>query len=193
MTTFDLAVLAVIVLSGLFAFMRGFVRSVLNIAAWFGAAATAAAFGPRAKPLVEGWLPSPDLVEPAAYMIAFIGSLVVFLLIARILGGAVRSSAIGGIDRTLGLLFGLARGALLVVLGYIVAGMVVPIDHWPEQVLTSRSIPLVYQGAAWLAKFVPQEYQPSIPVRAPPTRQASPNGLLSASPEGRAVDPPTRR
>ena len=42
----------------------------------------------------------------------------------------------------LGLVFGLARGAALVIVAYIVAGMVIPVDRWPDAVLEARSLTL---------------------------------------------------
>ena len=132
MTTVDLAVLGVMFLSALLAFSRGLVREVLSIGARLGAAVVAITFLPNIRPLLEPYMPSPEWVDPAGYIVLFLVSLIVFSLIAKTIGGAVRSSAIGGVDRTLGLVFGLARGAALAVAAYIVAAMVTPPDHWPE-------------------------------------------------------------
>ncbi len=189
----DLGLLGVLALSGLIAFMRGFVREVLSLVAWVGAIVAALTFVPDVRPLVAGYVPSPDWADPLAYILLFVVSLIVFSLVAKVIGGAVRSSAIGGIDRSLGLVFGVARGAGLAVVAYIFAGMAVPIDHWPPQVLESRALPFIYSGAAWLSHQIPPEYQPSVPVHAPPARQTEANGLLSATPAGRAIDPPPRR
>jgi membrane protein required for colicin V production len=192
MTTVDLVVLGVMFLSGLLAFSRGLVREVLSIGAWLGAAAVAVTFLPEVRPLVEPYVPSPEWVDPAGYILLFVISLIVFSLIAKTIGGAVRSSAIGGVDRTLGLLFGFARGAALAVAAYIIVSMAIPVEHWPEQVLESRSLPFIYTGAVWAAKQIPQEYRPLVPP-PPPARQTALEGILNASPAGRAIDPPLRR
>jgi len=68
------------------------------------------------------------------------------MLLCRWIGALVRASVLGGLDRTLGLVFGIARGAALVVFAYIAVGMVIPIDHWPDAVLKARALPLAYQG-----------------------------------------------
>ncbi len=193
MTSADLIFLGLMVLSALFSFLRGFVREVLSLVAWGGATVAAVTYAPTARPTVAQWVPSPDWAEPAAYILVFIVSLILLSLIAKVVGGAVRSSAIGGVDRSLGMLFGLARGAGLAIVAYIVAGMAVPIDHWPAQVLESRALPFIYDGAVWVVRHIPPEYQPSISVHAPPGRQASSQGILSATPVGRAIDPPLRR
>ena len=192
MTSADLIVLGVMFLSGLVGFMRGLVREVLSIAAWLGAAAAAIIFSSGLRSYVSPYVPSPDWIDPVAYVILFIVALIVFSIIAKMIGGAVRASAIGGIDRTLGLLFGLARGAVLAAAAYIVAGMAVPVDHWPEQVLEARSLPYIYRGATWLVPLIPAEYQPPI-YAPPPTRQTALEGVLSATPAGRATDPPPRK
>ena len=192
MTSVDLIVLGVMFLSGLVALMRGLVREVLSVAAWLGAAAVATTFMPLARPMVSQWVPSPEWTDPAGYIALFLVSLILFTLIAKLIGGAVRSSAIGGVDRSLGFLFGLARGAAIAVVAYIVAGMAIPVDHWPAQVLEARSLPLIHDGARMAVRLIPPESQP--PVYAPPpARQTSVGGVTRATPVGRASDPPPRR
>jgi len=192
MTAVDLVVLGVVFLSALIAFMRGLVREVLTIGAWVGASAVAIAFVPAVRPLLGPYMPSPEWIDPAGYIMLFLVSLIVFSLIAKAIGGAVRGSVIGGIDRTLGLLFGVARGAALAVAAYIFACMAVPPEHWPEPVLESRSLPYIYSGAVWLARLIPAEYQPAVPP-PPPARQTAVDGILKTSPTGRAIDPPLPR
>jgi membrane protein required for colicin V production len=191
MTSVDLVLLAVMVLSGLIAFVRGLVREVLSIVAWLGAAAVSLTFLPTIRPWISPYMPSPEWTDPAGYIILFLIALIVFSLIAKTIGGAVRSSPISGIDRTLGLVFGLARGAVLAIIVYIVACMAIPPERWPPSVLESRSLPYIYTGAAWIARRIPSEYQPA--VLPPPSRQAALNGILTTSPTGRAIDPPLRR
>ncbi len=139
MTWVDLVVSGVLAISALLAFMRGFVREVLGIGAWIGAAALAVWANPRILPTFDGWLHAyPGFAQPVAFGVVFLGTLIVLLIISHAIGKAVRRSVLGGLDRTLGLLFGLARGAALVVLAYIVVGMVLPVDRWPEPVLQAR-------------------------------------------------------
>ena len=194
MTSVDLTVLGVMILSGLLAFSRGLVREVLSIGAWLGAAVVAMTFLPAIRPLLAPYVPSPEWTDPAGYIILFVVSLIVLSLIAKTIGGAVRSSAIGGIDRTLGLVFGIVRGAALAIAVYIVACMAIPPDRWPEPVLESRSLHYIYTGAVWVARQIPQEYRPEVPPPPPPpSRQTAMDGILRASPTGRAIDPPLRR
>ena len=91
MTSVDLAVLAVMFVSGLLAFSRGLVREVLSIGAWVGAAVIAITFLPAIRPLAGPYMPSPEWTDPAGYIVLFLVSLIVLSLIAKTIGGAVRS------------------------------------------------------------------------------------------------------
>ena len=193
MTWVDLVILGVLAISGLLAFMRGFVREVLGIAAWIAAAALAVWANPRLVPTFERWLPNQSgFAQPVAFGVVFLLALIVLLLICHVIGRAVRRSALGGLDRSLGLLFGLARGAVLVVLAYIIVGLAVPVDEWPPQVVQARAMPLAYQGAVWAAHWLPAQYRPRL--YAPPGgRTATEAELLRATPQGRALGKPTVR
>jgi membrane protein required for colicin V production len=192
MTSVDLAVLGVMILSGLLAFSRGLVREVLSIGAWAGAALVAIVCMPTIRPWLERYVPSPEWTDPAGYIILFVVSLIILSVIAKAIGGAVRSSVISGIDRSLGLLFGLARGAVLAVAVYIVACLAIPPDRWPQPVLESRSLPYIYNGAEWAARHIPPEFRPTV-LPPPPSRQTALGGLLKATPIGRASDRPLSR
>jgi membrane protein required for colicin V production len=186
MTWVDLAVLGILGLSALLAFMRGLVREVLGIGAWVGAVAAAITELPLARSLVRPWMKTPEWVDPISFIVVFLVSLIVLSLIARAIGRLVRGSALGGVDRTLGLVFGLVRGAVLVILAYIIAGMAVPVDHWPDPVLEARSLEPAFEGARWMVRQLPDDYRPRL--YAPPAgRQTTAEALLHAQPQGTAT------
>ena len=114
MTWVDLAVFGFLLVSGLLAFARGLVREVLGIGAWVGSIAVAFLALPTMRGVVRNWFSTPEWIDPVSFIVVFLISLIVLMLIARGIGGLVRRSALGGVDRTLGLLFGLARGAAVV-------------------------------------------------------------------------------
>jgi membrane protein required for colicin V production len=189
MTWVDLVVLAILAISGLLAFLRGFVREVLGIAAWVGAVIVALWAFPHARPHFAAWITNPDLVEPVTYGAVFIVMLLVLLMISHRIGAFVRRSVFGGLDRTLGLLFGLARGAALVVVAYIALGLLMPVDKWPEPILQARALPFTFEGASWAVARLPEAYRPRL--YAPPAeREATEEALLHATPQGRASDKP---
>jgi membrane protein required for colicin V production len=187
MTWVDIVVLCVLAISALLAFMRGFVREILGIGAWVGAVIVAVwGFG-YARPRFEVWLAgSPDLVTPLTLGSLFVLTLIVLIAVSHWIGAAVRGSMLGGLDRTLGLLFGLVRGVALVVFAYIAAGIVIPVDRWPPQVLDARAMPLAYAGANWTVARLPPEYRPRL-YPPPGGTEATADVLLQAQPQGRAV------
>ena len=192
MTWVDLCVLGILAVSGLLAFLRGFVREALGIGAWLGAALAAVWAAPYARPRFREWLGAPDLVDPVTYGAVFLAALVVLLLISGWISSLMRMSALGGLDRTLGLVFGLVRGAAVVVFAYIATGLVVPPDRWPEPVLAARSLPLAYAGAQFAVGLLPEAYRPRV-VQPPDGREPTEDALLRAAPEGRATASPFAR
>jgi membrane protein required for colicin V production len=187
----DLLVLGVVGISALIGFARGFVREVLGIGAWLGAAVIAAIAFPFASARARGMITDPGMADGAAVAVVFLAGLILLSLIASFIGGIVRNSVLGGLDRTLGLVFGLARGAVLIIVAYIVLGLIEAPAAWPPVVLASRSLPFAYDGAAWMVQLVPARYRPRLdPPPAPVTPGAT--ALLQANPNGSALDPPTR-
>ena len=196
MTWVDLAVIGVLAVSALLAFMRGFVAEVLGIGAWIGAGLAALWAGPLARPQVEIWMDQfvkmPALVTPVAFGGVFLAALIILLILSRWIGELVRNSVLSGLDRSLGLVFGLARGAVLVICAYIGTGMLIPMDKWPEVVLNARLLPLAYRGAAFVVKALPPQYQPRM--YAPPEgRETTAADLMHAAPIGRATGKPVVR
>jgi membrane protein required for colicin V production len=192
MTWVDLAVFGFLALSGLLAFARGFVREVLGIGAWVGAVAAAFTFMPAMRSTVKGWLPSPDWVDPVSFSIVFLVSLIVLTVVAGIAASFVRRSALGSIDRTLGLVFGLARGAAVVVVAYILGQMVFPIERWPDAVLDARTLTPTYEAARWVRDQLPENFRPHRLEPPPAGRETTADALLHAAPQGRAIGKPVR-
>jgi len=117
----DIAVLAVLLLSGLFAMMRGFVQEVLSIAGWIGAALVTLYGLPQARPIALQYISSPTMADVAAGAALFLSTLLVLSIITHYIAKQVRGSMLSHLDRSLGFVFGLARGALIVCLAYMVA------------------------------------------------------------------------
>jgi membrane protein required for colicin V production len=185
----DAVVLAVLVMSAFLAFLRGFVREVLGIGSWILAGIVAAWAFKFVQPSFRQWIENPDIADPVAFGVVFIVSLIFLSIIANMVGGLIRMSMLSGLDRTLGVVFGLARGAALVVVAYILGGMVVATDKWPDAVIQARTLPFAYKGAAWAIGFVPEDYRPKI-YPPPPDRETRAADLLHATPQGQAVGHP---
>ena len=136
---------------------------------------------------VGNWFAAPEWVDPVSFIIVFIASLIVLTLIAGMLGRAVRRSALGGVDRTLGLVFGLARGAAVIIVAYILGQMVFPIERWPDAVLNARTLAPTYEAARMVREQLPEAYRPHTLDQPPAGREATAEALLHASPQGRAT------
>jgi membrane protein required for colicin V production len=164
MTWVDAIILALLLLSAVLAYFRGLVREVLGVGAWAGAIVLAILAEPQVTPLIAEHVDPPWLATGLAVGGVFLVVLVVLKLLIAWLAGHVQRSALGGVDRVLGLVFGLARGAFVVVIAYIVAGLVLPdSDRWPDPVRQARSLPYAAQGAAWIVAQLPEEFRPRLP------------------------------
>jgi membrane protein required for colicin V production len=156
MNPLDLGVVGFIALSALFAFARGFVREALSIVAWVGAA-LATLYGYNYVygffgPLVQ----NPLLSEVIAVGGTFLVSLIVLTMVTGIVARAVRWSAMSPIDRTLGLIFGLARGLALVSLAYLLLDVYLPKGERPPWMTEAKSTPYLAEGAEVLRTFLPE-------------------------------------
>jgi membrane protein required for colicin V production len=164
MTWVDGVVLAVILLSAGLAYFRGLVREVLGVGAWAGAIVLAIMVEPQTTPIAAEHVQPPWLATGLAVGAVFLVVLVILKILIAWVAGRVQRSSLGGLDRALGLLFGAARGAFVVVVTYIVAGLLLPAtDKWPDPVRQARSLPLAAEGAAWVVAKLPEEFRPRLP------------------------------
>ncbi|HZQ75264.1 MAG TPA: CvpA family protein [Burkholderiales bacterium] len=156
MTALDYAVLGVVAVSVLWGAWRGLVRELISLAGWVIAFLAANLFaGPLAERL-PGALRTPELRLLAAYVAIFIASLVVTTLLGLLLSKLAKAAGLGGLDRALGALFGLARGALIVVAFALVAGL----TSLPKKPLwkDSASGALLARTAAALKQALPPAF-----------------------------------
>jgi membrane protein required for colicin V production len=167
MTIFDYAVIGAILLSGFFAYARGFVREALSIAAWINASFVALYTFPYVVPLFEKALPKGVIANGAAAAVVFILALMILHMVSSRLARRVKDSALSPVDRTFGLLFGLARGMIFVCLAYIGLTWMLPggkdRPHWFAE---ARSLPFLEAGAGKLSGFVPLPRSPGNTQRA---------------------------
>jgi membrane protein required for colicin V production len=160
MNALDIIVIAVVLLSAAFAFARGFMKEILSIAAWIGAAFATIYGYPFVVPLAERFLPKGPLANGAAAFAVFVVALIALSLVTSTLSRRVSQSGLSSIDRLFGLIFGVLRGALLVSLAYIGLIWFMPPDKpRPPWVSEARSLPLLQAGADAIESFVPEEWR----------------------------------
>ncbi len=159
MNSFDLAVIAVIVLSSIFAFARGFVREALSIVAWVGAAAITLYAFKSVYLIVIRFVTTPLLADLIVGAGLFVISLVVLTILTGYLARFVQSSALSPIDRTLGLIFGLARGVLFVSLAYLMLDISLPPNDRPPWIKEAKSERFLAKGSDILRAALPESLQ----------------------------------
>jgi membrane protein required for colicin V production len=123
MTWLDYAVFGVLVLSIGWGIWRGFAREVISLTGWVIAFLVANLLsGPLGERLPES-LGQPELRVLIAFVAVFVVMLAVTTIIAQLLSKFLKSVGLGGLDRTLGGVFGLARGLLIMVGFALLAGL----------------------------------------------------------------------
>ena len=155
MNTLDIIVLGIVALSGLFAFVKGFVRAALSIGTWVAAAFIAIYAFPLALPYVARFITNQTAAQVATGLALFIVPLFVLTLVTSAIANRVQGSSLSALDRTLGFVFGLARGAVLVCAAYLAAGIALPEKEWPDWAQRARTRPLLASGAEALRSLIP--------------------------------------
>jgi membrane protein required for colicin V production len=155
----DLAIIAVIALSAVFAFARGFVREALSIVAWVGAAVITFFGFDSVYAFVLRFVSTPLLADLVAGAGLFVTSLIALTMLTGYLARFVEGSALSPIDRTLGLIFGLVRGLVLVSLAYLVVDISLPQNDRPPWIKQAKSERLLAKGADMLRTALPESLQ----------------------------------
>jgi membrane protein required for colicin V production len=153
----DIAVGAVLLISALFAYLRGFVHELLSVVGWIGAIVATIYGLPYLKPFIAQFISAdmaPDLIGGT---VIFVLTLAILSVITRIIAKSVQDSALNILDRSLGFLFGLARGAVLVCLAYIGVEWMIEPKEQPHWLVSARSMPLILTGADMLTSLVPED------------------------------------
>lgn len=162
MNPIDIVAVAVLLLSALFGLVRGFVRELLGLAAWVGAGVFCVKLFPHLRGPARQMISNTAVADIVAYGVGFLVLVILFSLVAGVIGRAVQNSLLRGVDRTLGFAFGAARGAALVIAFYIIGNLLVPVGQWPGNVRGARATPLAYRGAEWIMSLVPEHLRPHI-------------------------------
>ena len=155
-TLLDFIVVAVLLLSAILALIRGFTREVFSLLGWVGAAAAAWFLLPYTEPYAR------QIVDDvlAARIIASVAVFIVVLFAITFLGspvsGRIRESQFSSMDRLLGGLFGVVRGAVLIVLGYLVLVSFYPKDSQIPWMRDAISKPYLERGLRVAEGLLPE-------------------------------------
>jgi membrane protein required for colicin V production len=158
----DLFLIAVMLISGLLAMVRGLIREVLSIAGW-GAAAVAGLYAfTKLLPITKQYISNDYVAAGVTIGGAFFLTLIVVSIITVKISDTVLDSRIGALDRTLGFLFGLARGLIIVVVAFIFFDWLVPAKSQPDMIRNARSRIVLQNTGEWLKGLLPEDPENTI-------------------------------
>jgi membrane protein required for colicin V production len=163
-TILDLVVIGIVLLSGLLAMVRGFTREVLAIGSWAVAAVVAYFAYPKAAPLVIQYIVKqpPAVVNGIALGGVFLVTLFIAYIITSKLSDFILDSRVGALDRTLGFIFGAARGFLLAVIGFGFFSWLVTEKQQPTWVADAKFRPILVSSFDKLKNMLPDNLDESI-------------------------------
>lgn len=164
-TLLDIIVLGVMLLSGLLAMVRGFMREILSIAAWATAAIVTLTMYQRFIPMAKEYTDSDTIATVAVAAILFLGTLIVASVITVKVSDMILDSRIGALDRTLGFVFGLARGLLIVVVAFAFFNWLVVEKSQPNWVTSAKSLGVLKGTGEWLQRQLPEDVMSTISKR----------------------------
>jgi len=152
MTAFDYIVLAVLGFSIILSVMRGLVKEVLSILAWFVAFYVGRTYTDQMLPLIPTDIPSESLRTLAAFLVLFLATLLLATLLAIAISAIFKKIGLGWLNRILGAVFGAFRGVLIVCILVLLAGMTeMPKDaRWKNAMFSAPIEALVVSLLPWL-------------------------------------------
>lgn len=153
MNGLDFVILGLILISALIGLMRGFFREILSLISWLVAIWAAFYYADFASSWFTDWITDPKLRKLAGGAALLIGTLLVLTMVSYFLHRFVAGSAVSGADRSLGLLFGVARGILVIVALLIFSELThIPQAEWFQgSALLDLMMPLV----DWVKSILP--------------------------------------
>lgn len=168
----DILVLAVLLISALIAFLRGVIREILTITGVVGGLAAAYFGGPLLLPHMRGWFGVEEGIEPErlfgilpydivadalSYGAIFIVVVIVLSILSHFLAEGARSVGLGAVDRSLGFVFGLLRGIVLLGLLYLPVHFFIDEDSKESWFASSKTHFYLERTAAAMAEFIPSD------------------------------------
>jgi membrane protein required for colicin V production len=169
----DLVVIGIVLVSALLAAVRGFTREVLAIVAWVSAAAAAWFFHPSLLQYVKLHIANPSIALAVAIAAIFIITLIIVSIITVKISDLILDSRIGALDRTLGFVFGAARGFLIAVVGWVFLAWLVQ-GKMPEWAASAKTRPLLENFGNSMTALLPDNPDGLLKQLRPPRAPGDP-------------------
>jgi membrane protein required for colicin V production len=174
--------------SAMLAMVRGFSREILSIASWAAAAVAAFFFYPLVLPYVQPYVDNDQLAIVAAAAAVFIVALIIVTILTMKIADWIIDSRIGALDRTLGFLYGAARGILVVAVGLLFFNWLVGANA-PPWITEAKSRPLLESIGTSLENMLPDDPENSILKRLSPASD-EPGGEAPPAGDDAPAEPP---
>jgi membrane protein required for colicin V production len=155
-TIFDYLVFFVLICSVVISTLRGLVKEILSLASWVVALVVANAYGENLAKLLPDAIPGNVTRLIVAFLALFIGVRLLMMLLSMALNAVIKASGLGLVDHGLGVLFGLARGLVIVLAAVLVCGATaIPQQpFWRDAMLS----PLAETAALSAIPYLPGEF-----------------------------------
>lgn len=161
-TLLDIILIGVMLISGLLAMIRGFMREILSIAAWVIAALATLYLYAKLLPYAKSYFNNDIVAAGVVIGGTFLVTLLIVSVITVRFSDMVLDSRIGALDRTLGFLFGLARGLIIVVIAFLFFAWLVPDRSQPDWVRSAKSRVVLQGTGDWLMSMLPDDPESTI-------------------------------
>lgn len=152
---FDIAVIGIILISGMIAFPRGLFKEIFSLANW-GIAGIAGFYGATQFGSLATQYVTPEWL---ANVVAGAGCAIIAFIVASMItswiSNALLDSSLGIIDRILGLAYGIARGVVIVVPAYWLLRNFIPEDSSPPFLIAQATKPYMEMGRTWIEQNMP--------------------------------------
>ena len=156
----DVVILALIALSAILSLFRGFVREAVALATWLVALMVSMAFYEDLAAILSQWISTPSAQKITAFAVLFVCVLLLGAIVNHLAGKLVDKTGLTGTDKMLGIVFGVARGGVIVAILVLLAGLTpLPQDPWWQD---SQFLGYFEEFAMWMRNYLPTDIADNI-------------------------------
>ena len=156
----DYVLLGIIAISMLLSLWRGFVKEAVSLASWIAALWVAMLFFHDLSNWLARWIDTPSIRDVLGFAILFVATVLIGGLFGYLAGQLVSKTGLSATDRALGMVFGIARGIVIVAVLVMLAGLTtLPQDPWWRESLLLTHF---QDMAIWLRDFLPDDVAENI-------------------------------
>ena len=157
LNNFDIIILFIVGISALIAYSRGLIKEVLSIIGWILVTIIVIQLLPLVNPFVEKYIISGTFTAVASALFIGVTFLVIWVLFTGKIVDKIRSSKLSGLDRNLGLFFGIARACLLLILAYILTSWMIPVEKQSDSLTESKYFNIAGKFAKPIEEMIPAD------------------------------------